>query len=383
MKSFADHLRDCRSLRVRRAPLELPVLDAAGFELAEAVHAAMPYPAFVASAMDGYAVRVADVPGRLRVVGDVPAGKAPDSEVLAGTAVRIMTGSVVPAGAGAVVPVEEVTVDGDHVVVGVTMTAGRHIRGIGEDVATGDLILPAGSLLGAAQLAALVAHNVASVSVYPRPRVAVLSTGDELVPLGTPPGPAQLVDSNGPGLQAAAEAAGAEVVHRAHVSDDPAAFRDVIAALRDVDLIVTSGGVSMGAYDVVKAELADRGIRFENVAMQPGRPQGWGRLDGEVPMLGLPGNPVSSMLSFEIFGRAALGRERPVSLAALVDTVARSPKGKVQLLRGQLRDGEVALAGGPESHLVVGLARADCLVLVEAEVESLAAGEMVKVISLI
>lgn len=359
------------------------MLDAAGFELAEAVHAAMPYPAFVASAMDGYAVRVADVPGRLRVVGDVPAGKAPDSEVLAGTAVRIMTGSVVPAGAGAVVPVEEVTVDGDHVVVGVTMTAGRHIRGIGEDVATGDLILPAGSLLGAAQLAALVAHNVASVSVYPRPRVAVLSTGDELVPLGTPPGPAQLVDSNGPGLQAAAEAAGAEVVHRAHVSDDPAAFRDVIAALRDVDLIVTSGGVSMGAYDVVKAELADRGIRFENVAMQPGRPQGWGRLDGEVPMLGLPGNPVSSMLSFEIFGRAALGRERPVSLAALVDTVARSPKGKVQLLRGQLRDGEVALAGGPESHLVVGLARADCLVLVEAEVESLAAGEMVKVISLI
>jgi molybdopterin molybdotransferase len=138
----------------------------------------------------------------------------------------------------------------------------------------------------------------------------------------------------------------------------------------------------MGAYDVVKAELAERGIRFESVAMQPGKPQGWGRLDGELPFLGFPGNPVSTMLSFEVFGRAALGRERPVSLAVLADPVPRSPKGKVQLLRGQLRDGEVALAGGPESHLVVGLARADCLIVVDEAVESLAAGETVKVISL-
>jgi molybdopterin molybdotransferase len=229
----------------------------------------------------------------------------------------------------------------------------------------------------------LVAHNAATVAVRPRPRVAVLSTGDELVPHGTQPGPAQLVDSNGPGLQAAAEAAGAEVVHRSHVSDDPGAFRDAIAGLPDVELIVTSGGVSMGAYDVVKAELADRGIRFENVAMQPGRPQGWGRLDGEVPMLGLPGNPVSALLSFELFGRAALGRERPVATALLADPIPRSPKGKLQLVRGRLRDGEVSLAGGHESHLVVGLARADCLVMVDEQVESLPAGATVRVISLI
>jgi molybdopterin molybdotransferase len=293
-----------------------------------------------------------------------------------------MTGSLVPTGAEAVVPVEEVALHGDHIEVAVATTAGRHIRGVGDDVASGDLILAAGSALGAAQVAALVAHNIASASVHPRARVAVLSTGDELVPLGTPPGPAQLVDSNGPGLQVAIEAAGADVVHRGHVSDDPAAFRDAIAALPDVDLLVTSGGVSMGAYDVVKAELAARGIHFENVAMQPGKPQGWGFLDGQLPMLGFPGNPVSTMLSFEIFGRAALGRERPVSLATLIEPVARSPKGKVQLLRGQLRDGEVLLAGGPGSHLVAGLARADCVVIVDEYVESLPAGATVRVISL-
>jgi len=361
----------------------MSIFDAVGLELAEPVHASAPYPAFVASAMDGYAVRVADLPGRLRVVGDVPAGSVPDVGVEPGTAVRIMTGSLVPVGAEAVVPVEEVSVDGDHVEVGVTTTVGRHIRGIGDDVAPGDLVLSAGEIVRTAQLAALVAHNAATVTVRPRPRVAVLSTGDELVPHGTQPGPAQLVDSNGPGLQAAAEAAGAEVVHRSHVSDDPGAFRDAIAGLPDVELIVTSGGVSMGAYDVVKAELADRGIRFENVAMQPGRPQGWGRLDGEVPMLGLPGNPVSALLSFELFGRAALGRERPVATALLADPIPRSPKGKLQLVRGRLRDGEVSLAGGHESHLVVGLARADCLVMVDEQVESLPAGATVRVISLI
>ncbi|HVU60484.1 MAG TPA: gephyrin-like molybdotransferase Glp [Mycobacteriales bacterium] len=383
MKPFLDHLRDCRSLRVRATPVSMSIFDAVGLELAEPVHASAPYPAFVASAMDGYAVRVADLPGRLRVVGDVPAGSVPDVGVEPGTAVRIMTGSLVPVGAEAVVPVEEVSVDGDHVEVGVTTTVGRHIRGIGDDVAPGDLVLSAGEIVRTAQLAALVAHNAATVAVRPRPRVAVLSTGDELVPHGTQPGPAQLVDSNGPGLQAAAEAAGAEVVHRSHVSDDPGAFRDAIAGLPDVELIVTSGGVSMGAYDVVKAELADRGIRFENVAMQPGRPQGWGRLDGEVPMLGLPGNPVSALLSFELFGRAALGRERPVATALLADPIPRSPKGKLQLVRGRLRDGEVSLAGGHESHLVVGLARADCLVMVDEQVESLPAGATVRVISLI
>ena len=381
MKSFDDHLRDCRSLRLRRAPVSMPILDAVGLELAEPVYASTPYPAFVASSMDGYAVRVADVPGRLRVIGDVPAGSVPDTDVKPGTAVRIMTGFSAP-GAEAVVPVEEVFVDGDHIDIGVTTTAGRFIRGIGDDVSAGDEILAAGEFIGTAQLAALVAHNVEAVTVHPRPRVAVLSTGDELVPLGVQPGPAQLVDSNGPALKVAAEAAGGEVVYCSHVSDDPPAFRDAIAGLPDVELVVTSGGVSMGAYDVVKAELADRGVRFETVAMQPGRPQGWGRLDGRVPLLGLPGNPVLVLVCFELFGRAALGRERPVATATLGDPIPRSPKGLLQFMRGRLRDGEVSLAGGHESHLVVGLARANCLVLVDEQTESLPAGATVRVISL-
>lgn len=348
--------------------------------LAESVYAVMPFPAFVASAMDGYAVRVADVPGRLRVVGDVPAGRAPDADVGPGTAVRIMTGSALPRGAEAVVPVEDVQIDGDTIVAGHATTPGRHIRGIGEDVAAGDLVVAAGQLIGPAQIAALAAHNVTTVSAHPRPRVAVLSTGDELVELGATPGAAQLIDSNGPGLAAATAAAGAEVVRQTHVGDDPARFRTVLDGLPDVELVVTSGGVSMGAYDVVKAALAERGIRFDNVAMQPGRPQGWGRLDGDVAFLGLPGNPVSALLSFELFGRAALGRERAVSVAALAEPVPRSPKGKRQFLRGQLADGVVSLSGGPESHLVVGFARANCLVVVDEATDSLPSGAHVLVI---
>lgn len=382
MKPFAEHLRDCRSLLNLRPAVSVPTLEAAGLVLATSVHATAPFPSFVASAMDGYAVRTSDVPGRLEVIGDVPAGSEPKVEVVAGTAVRIMTGSPVPRGAEAVVPVEDVRRAGDWIETAVSTTAGRHIRGIGEDVAPGDLVLDAGQVLGPAQLAALVAHNRSAVCAYPRPRVAVLSTGDELVELGSSIGPAQLVDSNGPGLAAAAAAAGADVVHRATVSDDPDRFRAAVAALPEVELIVTSGGVSMGAYDVVKAELADRGIRFENVAMQPGRPQGWGWLDGRVPFLGLPGNPVSAMVSFELFGRAALGRERPVARATLADPVTRSPKGKQQFLRGRLADGSVQLVSGAESHLVVGLARANCLVIVDADVDVLPAGATVEVMVL-
>jgi molybdopterin molybdotransferase len=382
VKSFDEHLADCRSLQRRRPAVTMPTLDARGLELAEAVHAVAPFPAFVASAMDGYAVRVSDLPGRLTVVGDIPAGRVPDAEVQPGTAVRIMTGSAVPAGAEAVVPVEEVRVDGDAIEVDVATTMGRHIRGVGEDVTPGDLILDAGALIGPAQVAALVAHNVAAVAVHPRPRVAVLSTGDELVGFGTEPGPVQLVDSNGPGLATAAAHAGAEVVHAGHVADAPESFRAAIDQLPEVELVLTSGGVSMGAYDVVKAELAGRGIAFDNVAMQPARPQGWGRLDGRLPFLGLPGNPVSALVSFELFGRAALGRERPTALAVLTEAIQRSPKGKRQFLRGQLSGAGVALVSGPESHLVVGLARANCLIVVDEEVESVAAGTTVRVVPL-
>jgi molybdopterin molybdotransferase len=360
----------------------VPTLEAAGLVLAEEVRASSPFPAFVASAMDGYAVRAADLPGRLRVVGDVPAGRVPDCEVTPGTAVRIMTGSVVPAGADAVVPIEQVHIHRDEVDVAEAVRPARHIRGVGEDVMPGDLVLPAGQFIGAAQIAALAAHNVGKVMAYPRPRVAVISTGDELVEFGHQPGPAQLVDSNGPGLAAAASAAGAEVVHVEHVGDEPERFLAALDALADVDLLVTSGGVSMGAYDVVKAALARRGIAFETVAIQPGKPQAWGKLAGDVSFLGLPGNPVSALVSFEVFGRAALGRERSVLTARLADEEARSPAGKRQFLRGKVSGGEVRLVGGPESHLIVGLARANCLVVVPEDRERLASGEPVEVIPL-
>jgi molybdopterin molybdotransferase len=212
--------------------------------------------------------------------------------------------------------------------------------------------------------------------------VAVISTGDELVAFGTAPGEAQLVDSNGPALSAAAVRAGAEVVHLSHVGDDVDRFVAALETLPEAELVVTSGGVSMGAYDVVKAALIERGVRFESVAMQPGKPQAWGLLASGPAFLGLPGNPVSALVSFELFGRAALGRERTIATAELADELPRSPKGKRQFLRGELRDGQVRLLGGPHSHLIVGFAAANCLVVVEEEAESLAAGACVDVMLL-
>ncbi|HEY5336265.1 MAG TPA: molybdopterin-binding protein, partial [Mycobacteriales bacterium] len=189
-------------------------------------------------------------------------------------------------------------------------------------------------------------------------------------------------DSNGPALAVAAAAAGADVVHVARASDDPAALVAALDALPEVDLVVTSGGVSMGAYDVVKAALAPLGITFEQVAVQPGKPQAWGRLRGGPAFLGLPGNPVSSLVCFELFGRAALGSERPILRTQLLDAVERSHAGVRQLRRGRLEPGGVRLEGGPASHLVAGLARADCLVVVPEDATTLSAGAWVDVIAL-
>lgn len=382
MKTVGEHLADCRRLLPAREPLRVPTGDAVGLVLAEDVVATADSPAFATSAMDGYAVRVADVPGALRVVGEVAAGSVPDAAVAAGTAVRIMTGSPLPDGTEAVVRVEDTEERDGVVTVHVAASPGQSLRGVGDDVRTGDTVLPAGRRIGSAQLAALLTAGRRDVLVHPRPRVAVLSTGDELVAAGTDPGPAQLVDSNGPALAVAAAAAGAEVVHVARASDDPAALVAALDALPDVDLVVTSGGVSMGAYDVVKAALAPLGITFEQVAVQPGKPQAWGRLRGGPAFLGLPGNPVSSLVCFELFGRAVLGAERPVLRAQLLDAVDRSHAGIRQLRRGRLEADGVRLEGGPASHLVAGLARADCLVVVPEDATSLAAGSWVDVIAL-
>lgn len=382
MKTVDAHLTDLRVLLRPGKPVTTAVVEAVGLTLAADVTSPTDLPTFATSAMDGYAVRVADVPGTLLVAGEVAAGAMPTAQVEAGAAVRVMTGSPLPTGTEAVVMIEDTELAGDRVMVRTDTSAGKHLRAAGDDLRAGDIVLAAGTGIGASQLAALLSAGLTEVSVRPRTRVAVLSTGDELVDAGREPGPAQLVDSNGPGLAAAATAAGAEVVHLGRASDDPAAFLAALDALPPCDLIVTSGGVSMGAYDVVKAALRPLGVTFESVAMQPGKPQGWGRYRGGPAFLGLPGNPVSALVCFELFGRAVLGRERPVLRATLAGPVERSAPGRRQFLRGRLERGTARVVGGSASHLLAGLAKADCLVVVPEDVTSLPAGADVAVIPL-
>jgi molybdopterin molybdotransferase len=382
MKTYAAHLADCRDLLTARPPLSIPVAASLGFVLAADIVAQAELPAFASSAMDGYAVRVADIPGLLRVVGEVAAGQAPSAAVGPGTAVRIRTGAALPAGAEAVLPLEEVEQRGGLLDAPASTVRGRHIRPAGDDVRPGDVVLDQGQVIGAAQLAALLAAGVTSVRVRPVWRVAVLSTGDELVAAGRFPGPAQVVDSNGPALAAAARAAGAEVVHVGRLPDLPDALVAALDGLPACDLAITSGGVSMGAHDVVKAALKPLGIGFEQVAMQPGKPQGWGHFRGGPAFLGLPGNPAAALICFELFGRAALGRERTASRATLGTCLSRTSDRKRQFLRGRLAGTNVYVAGGPGSHLIVGLARADCLVVVPEGVSRIEAGEMVEIIPL-
>jgi molybdopterin molybdotransferase len=382
MKTYAAHLADCRHLLAARPPVSVPVAASLGFALAADIVARAALPAFASSAMDGYAVRVNDVPGLLRVVGEVAAGQAPAVAVEPGTAVRIMTGAALPDGTEAILPFEEVRHWKDLLDAPRPAARGSHIRPAGEDVRAGDVVLDQGQVVGAAQLAALLAAGVTSVRVRPVWRVAVLSTGDELVAAGRIPGPAQVVDSNGPALAAAAAAAGAEVVHVGRLPDVPGVLVAALDALPPCDLIMTSGGVSMGTYDVVKAALDPLGIRFEQVALQPGKPQGWGHFRGGPAFLGLPGNPAAALVCFELFGRAALGRERTALRATLGARMSRSSGSKRQFLRGRLAGTTVHVAGGPGAHLIVGLARADCLVVVPEGVSRIEAGEIVEVIPL-
>ncbi|MEU3553446.1 molybdotransferase-like divisome protein Glp [Streptomyces fragilis] len=440
-----EHLEDILSTVRPLEPIELQLLDAQGCVLVEDVTVPVSLPPFDNSSMDGYAVRVADVTGAsgefpavLEVVGDVAAGQAPGLKVGPGQAARIMTGAPLPPGAEAVVPVE--WTDGGlgggpatgmkarskapegasgQVRVYQGAEAGAHVRRAGSDMKAGDRALAAGTVLGPAQLALLASVGRATAKVRPRPRVVVLSTGSELVPPGEPLKPGQIHDSNSFALTAAAREAGAIAYRVGAVADDAETLRtSVDDQLVRADLLVTSGGVSVGAYDVVKealtapeparleagdgeegdgehggAEPAAAGVDFRRVAMQPGKPQGFGLIGPDhTPVLTLPGNPVSSFVSFEIFVRpvirALMGLpedqlHRPRARAALdAGKALSSPRGRRQFLRGRLDGDRVTPVGGASSHLVGALAQANALIVVPEDVTSLEPGDDVEVVLL-
>ncbi|MER5463071.1 gephyrin-like molybdotransferase Glp [Streptomyces sp. NPDC002668] len=424
--SVDDHLEDILGAIRPLDPIELQLPDAQGCVLVEDVTVQVALPPFDNSSMDGYAVRTADVSGAteefpvvLTVIGDVAAGGGGLPTVGPGQAARIMTGAPLPPGAEAVVPVE--WTDGGtgggaattmrpageapegasgEVRVHRPVEAGAHVRTRGSDVQAGDLALEEGTVLGPPQIGLLAAIGRGSVRVRPRPRVVVLSTGSELIQPGERLGEGQIYDSNSFALCAAARDAGALSYRVGAVADDAETLRATIEdQLIRADLLVTTGGVSVGAYDVVKEALSSvgdedvpgSGIDFRKLAMQPGKPQGFGSIGHEhTPLLALPGNPVSSYVSFELFVRPAIRAlmglkdvHRPKVRAALkADKALSSPSGKRQFLRGAYdpESGTVSPVGGSGSHLIAALAHADCLIVVPESDTSVEPGAEMEVV---
>jgi molybdopterin molybdotransferase len=389
--------------RLRPLPVrEVPLADALGCVLAEDVTAAEDLPPFANSAMDGYAVRAADLAGAsdqapiaLELTGEVFAGSARLPTVRPGGAARIMTGGALPPGADAVVPVEQSTVDGGAVLIRLAPGERQFVRESGEDVRAGTVVLERGRPLDPAAVGMLASVGRRLVPVHPRPRVAVVSTGDELVDPGDSLGPGQIRDSNSWLLVAQARAAGADAFRCGRLHDDPVALRRGFAlAAADGDLVLTSGGVSVGERDYTKQVLAELGdVRSFRVAMQPGMPQAFGFAAG-TPLYGLPGNPVSCFVVFELLVRPVLRRlagyaddqlDRPRVVARLGEPV-RSPPGKVSFLRVRLEvgdDGLVAgLTGSQGSGVLSSCVAADGLAVVPAERRELPAGSPVQVVLL-
>ncbi len=377
----------------------LPVADAAGRTLAKPVVAASDVPIMANSAMDGFAVRAGDleVGRKLRVVADVPAGSPRDPAMGPGECCRIMTGAPLPSEADTIVPVElvEQSTERSWITLADIPSAGAHVRAVGEDFVGGAEVLPAGTVLGARELGLVSAAGVSEMSVVRRPRVAVVATGDELRPPGGLLERGQIFESNGLFLATALTAAGADVVARLVLPDDEDEFTAGLErAAADADLVVLSGGVSVGDHDVVRIVLQSRAAEsaFRHVLMQPGKPQGWAVWEAEngrsVPLVALPGNPLSTMVSFELFITALLdrmcSRQTPGWQSAVAASDWKPPPGRRQYVPVLT---ETDAAGrqhvrpvhrrGSASHLVSAAVGADGLAMVEAHINHVAAGDTV------
>jgi molybdopterin molybdotransferase len=395
---------------VQSLPAEsVAVGAAAGRVTAEPARAVVDLPPFASSAMDGYAVRAVDLPGRLQVVGHIAAGRPAERPLAAGQAMAISTGGVVPEGADAVIPIEYVVHHGNEIEVEASLGAGKHVRPRGGDARAGDVVVEAGTRLGAAQLGALAAAGLAAVSCARRPRVAVLATGTELARPGEPLAPGQVYESNGLMLAAALAASGADIEVLPVVADDESAHRAGLERGLAADVLVTSGGVSVGPHDLVRRIEAELGVEevFWRVAIKPGKPVSFG-VRGATLVFGLPGNPVSSLVGCELFAKPALR-----ALQGLRDPLPRFEPGRLAsplrrndardelvrarvrldrdgsfldgtLLDGTLLDGtlldSVVLEplSGQESHMIVHSAAADALVHVPLGGGELAAGATVQ-----
>jgi molybdopterin molybdotransferase len=375
------------------APEIVSAPEALGRVLAEILTAPFDVPPTDNSAVDGYAVSNADIPGQgtrdLTVVADLPAGSVYDAVLRSGEALRIMTGAPMPAGADTVYPQEVTQRDGSRVRVG-PIDKGANVRMRGEDVETGAIVIEAGSVLRPQEIGVITSLGIWQVAVHRRPCVALLSTGDEIVDPGVPRRPGQIYDSNRFTLHGALRQCGADVVDLGIVRDARDELRRrLLEASRSVDFVLTSGGVSVGTHDFVKDVLDEVGaIDFWQVAMQPGRPLAVGRV-GDTPFFGLPGNPVASMLAFMLFVRPALykraGRRRlfPDTWQARVTQPLRKKVGRREFKRGVMRFSEtgweVRTTGPQGSGILSSMVAGNCLIVLEEARGDVAAGELVTV----
>jgi molybdopterin molybdotransferase len=384
-------LERAQPLRAERVPLE----RAAGRVLAEAGHAIVDLPPFPSSAMDGFALRSADVPATLPVVARVAAGRPAERRLEPGEAIAIATGGVVPEGADAVIPIEYVVENDNDIEVDRAVEAGANVRPRGGDLRQGEEVVPAGTRLGPAQLGALAAAGVAEVVCGAVPSAAVLATGTELRRPGEPLAPGEVYEANGLILETQLRSAGASVERLAAVADDEDAHREALTRGLEHDVLVTSGGVSVGPHDLVRRVESELGVDeiFWRVAVKPGKPVSFGVRDRTL-VFGLPGNPVSSLVAFELFVRPAV-----LALQGAVDPLPRFAPGRLaaaarrnpsrdELVRARLRANEAEAAveleplSGQESHMIARSAAAEALVLIPRGEGALEAGSAVRYLRL-